>query len=92
MDAIASGRLKKPLVAWCIGTCAEQLAKSTASTSKAGDGDSAAEAGQLDEVQFGHAGACANSEEETAVTKNARLRAAGAHVPDSFNDLGSLIR
>merc|ERR1719334_996293 len=70
-DAIKSGEIVKPLVAWCIGTCA------TLFTS---------------EVQFGHAGACANAEKETATAKNAALKAAGAHVPQSFDQLGELIR
>ena len=70
-EAIASNVIKKPLVAWCIGTCA------TLFTS---------------EVQFGHAGACANAEKETAIAKNAALKAAGAHVPQSFDQLGELIR
>ena len=48
-DALKSGRLFKPLVAWCIGTCANMFTS---------------------EVQFGHAGASANSEKETAVAKN----------------------
>ena len=48
-DALKSGRLFKPLVAWCIGTCANMFTS---------------------EVQFGHAGASANSERETAVAKN----------------------
>jgi len=43
------------------------------------------------EVQFGHAGACANSDRETAVTKNQVLRESGASVPDSFDDLGEQI-
>ena len=38
------------------------------------------------EVQFGHAGARACSEEETADAKNAALKAAGAIVPDSYDD------
>jgi ATP citrate (pro-S)-lyase len=38
-------------------------------------------------VQFGHAGACAASQAETAAAKNAALRAAGAVVPDSFEAL-----
>ena len=70
-EAIRSGEIKKPLVAWCIGTCA------TLFTS---------------EVQFGHAGACANAAQETATAKNAALRDAGAHVPPSFDQLGELIR
>uniref|UniRef100_A0A1I8FMY2 ATP citrate synthase n=1 Tax=Macrostomum lignano TaxID=282301 RepID=A0A1I8FMY2_9PLAT len=43
-------------------------------------------------VQFGHAGACANSGQETASAKNAALAAAGAHVPASFDQLGETIR
>lgn len=44
------------------------------------------------QVQFGHAGASANAESETAVAKNIALRAAGALVPNSFNDLGETIK
>ncbi len=43
------------------------------------------------EVQFGHAGAKAGAEAETADAKNAALREAGAYVPQSFNDLPELI-
>ena len=43
------------------------------------------------EVQFGHAGAKAGAEAETADAKNAALAEAGAHVPQSFNDLPELI-
>lgn len=43
------------------------------------------------EVQFGHAGSCANSNRETATAKNAALKAAGAYVPDSFDYLGIII-
>lgn len=43
------------------------------------------------EVQFGHAGACANSDRELSSTKNAALRAAGAHVPKTFDDFGQII-
>lgn len=39
-------------------------------------------------VQFGHAGAKAGSNLETADAKNAALKAAGAIVPDSFDDYG----
>jgi len=42
-------------------------------------------------VQFGHAGASAGSDQETAVSKNAAMRAAGFHVPKSFNDLPEII-
>lgn len=69
--AIQDGVLTKPLIAWCIGTCAGMFSS---------------------EVQFGHAGACANAERETALAKNKALAEAGAHVPKSFDDLGDLIR
>ena len=48
-DGLRSGRLFKPIIAWCIGTCAKMFTS---------------------EVQFGHAGACANAERETADVKN----------------------
>ncbi|XP_030757355.1 ATP-citrate synthase isoform X2 [Sitophilus oryzae] len=70
-EALKNGELTKPLVAWCIGTCASMFTS---------------------EVQFGHAGSCANSASETATAKNAALREAGAHVPDSFDYLGEVIR
>ena len=38
-------------------------------------------------VQFGHAGSFANSDVETAEAKNRALRASGAIVPDTFEDL-----
>jgi len=43
------------------------------------------------EVQFGHAGAMARGEAETADAKNAALKAAGAYVPTSYDDFGELI-
>jgi ATP citrate (pro-S)-lyase len=58
-EAIKSGKLTKPLIAWCIGTCARMFSS---------------------EVQFGHAGACANSEKETAMAKNIALKQAGLHL------------
>ncbi|MCK4717175.1 MAG: ATP citrate synthase, partial [Thermoplasmata archaeon] len=42
-------------------------------------------------VQFGHAGAKAGSEEETADAKNTALKKAGVIVPNSFDDLGEKI-
>lgn len=69
-EALKAGRITKPLVAWCIGTCASMFNS---------------------EVQFGHAGSIANSILETAVAKNTALKAVGAHVPDSFDNLGELI-
>ena len=44
------------------------------------------------EVQFGHAGAKAGCEVETADAKNAALRAAGAIVPNSYDDYDQKIR
>ena len=44
------------------------------------------------EVQFGHAGAMARGEAETADAKNKALKEAGAYVPDSYDDFGELIR
>ncbi|XP_076349171.1 ATP-citrate synthase-like [Tachypleus tridentatus] len=70
-EALKDGRISKPLVAWCIGTCAGMFTS---------------------EVQFGHAGACANTERETAVTKNKALADAGAHVPPTFDELGNKIK
>lgn len=43
------------------------------------------------EVQFGHAGACANSQKETAIAKNLALKQAGAYVPRTFDELGEMI-
>lgn len=43
------------------------------------------------EVQFGHAGACANSDRETALTKNKAMKEAGIHVPSTFDDLGDTV-
>lgn len=68
--ALTDGRITKPIIAWCIGTCASMFSS---------------------EVQFGHAGACANAERETALAKNKALAEAGGHVPQSFDDLGEVI-
>ncbi|XP_067088884.1 ATP-citrate synthase isoform X1 [Osmerus mordax] len=69
-QGIKQGRITKPVVSWCIGTCATMFSS---------------------EVQFGHAGACANQASETAVAKNQALKEAGAFVPKSFDELGELI-
>jgi ATP-citrate lyase alpha-subunit len=42
-------------------------------------------------VQFGHAGASANADAETAAAKNKAMAEAGIHVPESFNDLPATI-
>ncbi len=70
IEAIKSGAITKPIIAWCIGTIAKHY-------------DSG--------VQFGHAGASANGEMETAEYKNNAMKEAGIHVPDSFNDLPAMI-
>lgn len=71
IEAMAEGRVNKPMVAWCTGTCAQQFSS---------------------DVQFGHAGACAHADQETADAKNAAMRAAGILVPSSFDTLGEAIR
>jgi ATP-citrate lyase alpha-subunit len=71
VEALQNGRITKPLVAWCIGTCSKVFPA---------------------EVQFGHAGARAGAERETADAKNQALRAAGAVVPNSFDDFDAKIR
>jgi len=43
-------------------------------------------------VQFGHAGAKADTQKETAQAKNQAFREAGAHVPESFDDYGEKVR
>ncbi len=70
IEAVKSGKIKKPIIAWCIGTIAKHFSSG---------------------VQFGHAGASANAERETAEAKNAAMREAGIHVPTSFNDLPRMI-
>ncbi|NYT01296.1 MAG: ATP citrate synthase [Methanosarcinales archaeon] len=42
-------------------------------------------------VQFGHAGAKADTEKETARAKNQAFAEAGAHVPNSFDDYGDVV-
>ena len=71
IEAVKSGKIKKPIVAWCIGTIAQHFSSG---------------------VQFGHAGASANAERETAVYKNKAMKEAGIYVPDSFNDLPKTIK
>ena len=44
------------------------------------------------EVQFGHAGASANSDLETAVAKNKAMREAGIYVPDTFEDMPAVLK
>jgi ATP-citrate lyase alpha-subunit len=70
IEAVKSGKIKKPIIAWCIGTIAKHYSSG---------------------VQFGHAGASANADAETAEAKNNAMREAGIHVPASFNDLPEII-
>jgi len=71
IEAVKSGKITKPIIAWCIGTIAKYY-------------DSG--------VQFGHAGASANGDMETAEAKNKAMAEAGIHVPATFNDLPAKIR
>ena len=71
IEAVRNGTIKKPIVAWAIGTCAKMFTS---------------------EVQFGHAGSMANSDMETAEAKNREMRAAGIIVPDTFEELPSVLR
>lgn len=66
IEAVKSGQIKKPIIAWCIGTIAKHFSSG---------------------VQFGHAGASANADAETAAAKNQAMTEAGIYVPESFNDL-----
>jgi len=70
IEAVKAGRITKPIIAWCVGTCASCFTT---------------------EVQFGHAGAQARGDEETAAAKNQAMRDAGFHVPDSFDKLPEMI-
>ncbi|EMR08955.1 ATP-citrate synthase subunit 1 [Pneumocystis murina B123] len=71
IEAVKNGTIKKPLIAWCIGTCASMFNV---------------------EIQFGHAGALANSALETASAKNRAMREAGIHVPCVFEELPQLLK
>ena len=70
IEAVKSGEITKPIIAWCIGTIAKHY-------------DSG--------VQFGHAGASANDDSETAEFKNKAMAEVGIHVPSSFNELPNVI-
>lgn len=70
IEAVKSGKITKPIIAWCIGTIAKHFSSG---------------------VQFGHAGASANADAETAAAKNKAMAEAGIFVPESFNDLPNKI-
>jgi len=71
IEAVKSGQITKPIIAWCIGTIAKYYSSG---------------------VQFGHAGASANAERETAEAKNIAMAEVGIHVPATFNDLPAKIK
>ncbi len=71
VDALKTGKITKPIVAWCIGTCSKVFPS---------------------EVQFGHAGARAGADRETADVKNKALKDAGAYVPQSFDDFDKQVK
>jgi len=70
IEAVKSGKITKPIIAWCIGTIAKHFSSG---------------------VQFGHAGASANADAETAEAKNKAMAEAGIYVPESFNELPAKI-
>merc|ERR1712167_72687 len=70
IEAVRDGRITKPMIAWCVGTCASCFTT---------------------EVQFGHAGAQARGDTETAAAKNAAMKEAGIIVPESFDKLPAAI-
>ncbi len=69
--AVKEGKIKKPIIGWCIGTVAENFNEG---------------------VQFGHAGASANSAKETANAKNKAFKKAGVLVPENFNSIPDTIK
>merc|ERR1712190_44681 len=68
MEAVKNKTITKPLVAWCVGTCAAAFSY---------------------DVQFGHTGAQARGDMETAISKNAAMKEAGIILPASFTELGT---
>lgn len=69
-NAVRTGVITKPVIAWCMGTSANYFTQN---------------------VQFGHAGASAHEEFESASFKNAYMRHCGVHVPDNFEQMSNLI-
>ena len=70
-NAVKSGAITKPIIAWCMGTSNEFFGGN---------------------VQFGHAGASANSEFESAIFKNMYMKESGILVPDTFEGLESILK
>jgi ATP-citrate lyase alpha-subunit len=71
IKAVEEGKITKPIIAWCIGTVAENFNSG---------------------VQFGHAGASANSDHETANAKNKAFKKVGILVPENFNSIPDKIK
>lgn len=69
-EMVASWKITKPIVAWCIWQSAETMKT---------------------DVQFGHAWATANHDEEKATYKNAFMKSKWVHVPESYDLLGAVI-
>eukprot|EP00835_Amoeboradix_gromovi_P001254 NODE_54_length_26799_cov_0.554794.p2 type:complete len:1128 gc:universal NODE_54_length_26799_cov_0.554794:4815-1432(-) len=70
IEAVKSKTITTPIVAWCIGTCADLFTTN---------------------VQFGHAGAFANSSRETAMAKNKAMKEANINVPNTFEELPEML-
>ncbi|KAG1860961.1 citrate synthase-like protein [Suillus subluteus] len=71
IEAVKSGKIKKPIVAWAIGTCGSMFTT---------------------EVQFGHAGSIANSDNKTADAKNRAMHEVGFVVPSTFEELPAALK
>ena len=69
-NLVRDSKITKPIIAYCIGTSADQLSEN---------------------IQFGHAGASASSEYESAVFKNGYMKASGIYVPKTFERMPKLI-
>lgn len=90
-------------MSWCIGTCATMFSSEVRGRLQGLNHFSQIKKIKgvfnfvfwhifIHQVQFGHAGACANQASETAVAKNKALKEAGAYVPKSFDELGEIIK
>jgi len=85
IEAVKAGKITKPIVAWAIGTCAKMFTTEVQVRLRSYSTSS-------DRAQFGHAGSMANSDLETADAKNNAMRAAGMIVPDTFEDLPTVLK
>ena len=93
VEAMKQKKITKPLIAWCIGTCAKMFTTEVSAffiLSLLINENKQTDSFFL-QVQFGHAGALAQGEIETADYKNNALRAAGALVPNTFEELPTFL-